>query len=306
MASSEMVEETYEHERNYASSLNELEKFERKRELGEKVIESSEILEETENALPRHRRALEAIPILIIAFAELMIYEGSLDEAVMAHTLLLITLILCIALIKDREIQRTYQILMLLPILRIVNLSTPVFFEDTLYSLAFIYVPMAIPVAMVSTHQDFTLERMGLTLRKLWLFFPLAVFMGAVLGYGEYTILQVSVRDAFIPDLSLASLLSLAIVMIFFVGLIEELIFRGILQKRLQTSLGSAAGILVASLLFGLMHAGYGSLIEIFYATFVGVFIGQLYYRTGNLTLMVLIHGFMNIFVFGIFPLMGL
>ncbi len=306
MASPELVDETYEHERNSASFLNEIDEFERKREPGKKVSENSEIREEPENALPRHRRVLEAIPILIIAFAELMIYEGSLDEAIMAHTLLLITLVMCIALIKDREIQRTYQILMLLPILRLVNLATPVFFEDTLYALAFIYAPMAIPIAIIAVYQDFTLEKMGLTLRGLWFFFPLAVSMGAVLGYGEYTILQVSVRDSLIPDLSLASLLSLAVVMIFFVGLIEEIIFRGLLQTRLETFLGPAAGILAASLLFGLMHAGYGSLIEIFYATFVGVFIGQLYYRTGNLTLIVLIHGFMNIFVFGIFPLMGL
>ncbi|WP_440953897.1 lysostaphin resistance A-like protein [Methanosarcina sp. Mfa9] len=306
MASPELVDETYEHERNSASFLNEIDQFERKRELGKKVSENSEVQEEPENALPRHRGVLEAIPLLIVAFAELMIYEGSLDEAIMAHTLLLITLVVCIALIKDREIQRTYQILMLLPILRLVNLATPVFFEDTLYALAFIYAPMAIPVAIIAVYQEFTLEQMGLTLRRLWLFFPLAVSMGAVLGYGEYTILQVSVRDALIPDLSLASLLSLAIVMIFFVGLIEELIFRGLLQTRLESFLGPAAGILVASLLFGLMHAGYGSLTEILYAIFVGVFIGQLYYRTGDLTLVVLIHGFMNIFVFGIFPLMGL
>jgi membrane protease YdiL (CAAX protease family) len=306
MASPEMLDETYEHERNPASFLDEIEKFERKKESGRKLIENSEIRGETENALPRHRRFFEAIPILIIAFAELMIYEGNLHEATMAHTLLLITLVLCIALIKDREIQRTYQILMLLPVLRLVNFATPVFFEDTLYSLAFIYAPMAIPVAIIAVHQEFTLKQMGLTLRRLWLFLPLAVFMGAILGYGEYTILQVSARDALIPDLSLANLLGLAVVMIFFVGLIEEIIFRGFLQTRLETFLGPAAGILAASLLFGLMHAGYGSLIEIFYATFVGVFIGQLYYRTGNLSLAVLIHGFMNIFVFGIFPLMGL
>jgi len=306
MASPELADENYEHERNPSSFLDEIEKLERKREAGKKVIENSEILEENENALPRHRGALEAIPILIIAFAELMIYEGSLGEAVMAHTLLLITLVLCIALIKDQEIQRTYQILILLPVLRIVNLSTPVFFENTLYALAFIYAPMAIPVAIVIQHQDFTLEKMGLNLRGLWFLLPLAVFMGAVLGYGEYTILQVSARDAFIQDLSPLSLLSLATVMIFFVGLIEELIFRGLLQTRLQTFLGPAAGVLAASLLFGLMHAGYGNIIEIFYATFVGVFIGQLYYRTGNLTLAVLIHGFMNVFIFGIFPLMRL
>ena len=59
--------------------------------------------------------------MLIIVFAELMIYEGNIRGAIMAHTLLLITLLLCIALIKDPEIQRTYQLLILLPVFRIAH-----------------------------------------------------------------------------------------------------------------------------------------------------------------------------------------
>ncbi len=306
MASQEMADKPCEQERKSASFLDEIEEFERKPEPGEKVIENSGTREKNENALPRKMGVYEAVPILIIAFAELMIYEGSLDEAVMAHTLLLITLVLCIALIKDHEIQQTYQILMLLPVLRLVNLTTPVFHENALYTLAFIYIPMAVPIAIITIHQKFTFEQMGLNLRRLWLLLPIAVFTGAVLGYGEYTILRISAEDALIQDLGFGNFLSLTVVMIFFVGLIEELIFRGLLQKRFEKFMGPAMGILTASLLFGLMHAGYGSLIEIFYAAFVGVFIGLVYYRTGNLTFAVLIHGFMNIFIFGIFPLMRL
>ena len=44
--------------------------------------------------------------------------------------------------------------------------------------------------------------------------------------------------NSLIPDLSIFNLLMLSIVMIFFVGLVEEIIFRSILQNRLEMVLG--------------------------------------------------------------------
>ena len=92
--------------------------------------------------------------------------------------------------------------------------------------------------------------------------------------------------------------------MIFFVGLVEEIIFRSILQNRLEIVLGNRKGLIITSILFGLMHSGYGNINEILYATFVGIFIGYLFYRTRSLPLVTLIHGFINVFFFGIIPLL--
>ena len=47
------------------------------------------------------------------------------------------------------------------------------------------------------------------------------------------------------------------------------------------------------------MHSGYGNIYEIVYASFVGLVIGYLFYRTRSLPLAVMIHGSINIFLFG-------
>jgi membrane protease YdiL (CAAX protease family) len=93
--------------------------------------------------------------------------------------------------------------------------------------------------------------------------------------------------------------------MIFIVGLIEELIFRGIIQTRLEEFLGPAGGVLLASLLFGVMHSSYGTFYEIVYTFLAGGILGYFFYRTKSLPLVVMIHGFINIFLFGIIPHLG-
>jgi uncharacterized protein len=67
---------------------------------------------------------------------------------------------------------------------------------------------------------------------------------------------------------------------------------------------GNWKGLIITSVLFGLMHSGYGNINEVLYTSFVGIVIGYLFYRTRSLPLVTLIHGFINFFVFGIFPLL--
>ncbi|WP_394326042.1 CPBP family intramembrane glutamic endopeptidase [Methanosarcina horonobensis] len=90
--------------------------------------------------------------------------------------------------------------------------------------------------------------------------------------------------------------------MVFLVGLIEEIIFRSILQNRLEVFLGSREGLIITSVLFGLMHSVYGNVIEVFYALLVGFIIGYIFYKTRSLPLVAMIHGFINVFLFGVIP----
>ncbi|MCO5383143.1 MAG: CPBP family intramembrane metalloprotease [Methanosarcina barkeri] len=75
-----------------------------------------------------------------------------------------------------------------------------------------------------------------------------------------------------IPDLSLENLLILIVIMVFIVGLVEELVFRSILQTRMEEFLGPAGGIFISSLLFGVMHSSYGTPYEMAYTFLVGAF----------------------------------
>ena len=130
---------------------------------------------------------------------------------------------------------------------------------------------------------------------------PFSILLGLLLGGGEYLIIK---TNYLISNLSTFNLLMLSIVMIFFVGLVEEIIYRSIIQNRLQITLGNRPGLIITSILFGLMHTGYGSIGEVLYASFVGIFLGYLFYKTRSLPLVAMIHGFINVFVFGIIPLL--
>jgi membrane protease YdiL (CAAX protease family) len=216
--------------------------------------------------------------------------------------ILLMGLSLYVTLIRDKEIHKTYQALMLPPLLRLVSLSMPIFFDITLYSFIYIYATLAAPVVIVAFYQQLTREELGITLRRIWLYFPLSVLIGAGLGVGEYMVIQ---PDHLIPDLSPLGLLKLTVVMVFFVGLVEEVIFRSVLQTRLNKIFGAGGGILLSSMLFGVMHSGYGTFYELLYMSFVGVVIGYIFYKTRSLPLIVMIQGFVNVFLYGVIPFLG-
>ncbi|AKB76292.1 CAAX amino terminal protease family protein [Methanosarcina lacustris Z-7289] len=241
-------------------------------------------------------------PVIAIAFAELLIFSGRIKEAAVTYTLLLVILSLSITVSKKLEIRKIHQALILLPILRLVNLSMPTFFESNLYSFVFIYAPMTIPATIISIHQKIPGEWTVDLLQKMWIYLPFSILAGLIFAEAEYSIIR---TNPLIPDLSPVNLLLLTIIMIFVVGLIEEFIFRGIIQTRLEEFLGPAGGILLASLLFGLMHSSYGTPYEMAYTFLAGGTLGYLFYRTKSLSLVVMIHGFINIFLFGLIPHLG-
>jgi membrane protease YdiL (CAAX protease family) len=201
--------------------------------------------------------------------------------------------------IKDLRIHNVYMALMLLPVLRLINLSMPVFFSTTLYTFIFVYGPLAIPVAVIVVHQRTSFKEIGITTKNFPLYMLLALPLSFLLGLGEYLTIK---PGYLIPDLTFQNLLMLTIVMVFFVGLIEELIFRTILQTRLESALTSQEAIVITSILFGLMHSGYGTYHEILYTGFVGFVMGLAFYKTRSLPFIAVLHGFVNVFLFGILP----
>jgi uncharacterized protein len=88
--------------------------------------------------------------------------------------------------------------------------------------------------------------------------------------------------------LQLVALISISLAL---VGPIEELAFRGFIQKGFENSFGRTAGLLVASLLFGLLH-GLNSLRSIIPVTAVSLFLGYVWQKTdGNTYASAWMHG---------------
>jgi len=247
----------------------------------------------------KKRRLLTAIPVICIAFAEILIFLGNVGIAVWVHIGGLLALSLSNVLLKDTEVQKVYQALMLLPVLRLINLSMPIFFETTLYAFIFVYGPLAIPVAVIIIHQRYSLHQLGISMKNIKTYMVLSVPLGLVLGLGEYLTIR---TEYLISDLTFESLLKLTFIMVFFVGLVEELIFRSIVQTRLEQALGINESLLITSFLFGFMHSGYGTLYEIVYTSFIGFLMGFTFYKTKSLPFVTVLHGFINVFLFGILP----
>ncbi|AKB50193.1 CAAX amino terminal protease family protein [Methanosarcina barkeri str. Wiesmoor] len=244
-------------------------------------------------------RLFTAIPVVCIGIAELLIFAGKMKLAIWIHIGVLIALSLSDIVIKDLKVYRIYQALMLLPILRLVNLSMPVFFNTTLYTFVFVYAPLLVPLAIIVINQRSSFEHIGITAKNLPAYIILSIPLGFLLGLGEYLTIH---PGYLIKELSIVNLLILTFIMVFLVGLVEEIIFRSLLQTRLEDALGVKEAVLIAGLLFGLMHSGYGTFHEVLYTGFVGLFMGFAFYKTRSLPFVVVLHGLVNVFLFGIFP----
>ena len=252
--------------------------------------------------LVKYQNILLMLPVLLIILAELLLFSGEMQYSIWVHVFVLIGLAMATVYTGDTYLFKPYQALMLLPLLRLVNISMPIFFDMTLYLYIFIYTPLIIPVYIIAVHQGFTFEQLGFTFKYWKLIIPVSVIIGFTIAQGEYYLIH---AGTLIPDLSFWNILKLSVVMIMFIGLIEELIFRSILQTRLEESMGMFSGLIVASILFGVLHSGYGTFYEMLFVSLAGLIMGYIFQKTRSLPLIALTHGMVNIFLFGLIPLLG-
>lgn len=242
------------------------------------------------------------VTVLLIAIAEVLMLLGIRGAAVLLHMFVLIVVSISTVRIKDKYIIWALQALMLLPLLRLINFSMPVFSEMVLYRYFYIYIPLFIPIFLIIRHQSFSPVQLGLSFKRIILYLPLSLVVGLLIAEAEYFIMS---NGPVVPNLSFYNIVDVALIMIFCVGLVEELVFRSILQTRLEGVFGSSVGLIVTSLLFGIMSSGYGTVSEILFASVVGLMLGYMFSKTRSLPLVALTHGLVNIFLFALIPLLG-
>jgi len=142
------------------------------------------------------------------------------------------------------------------------------------------------------------LRRIGLTVGSYPMLKQVSagVSIGLVSGLLEYFILR---PDPILPaGDSLQSIVYVIIVMTLFVGLTEEVLFRGLLQESYQKVLPASSAILMASLQFGIMHYGWLNPLEILCAYSLGIVFGYLFWKTKSLLAPVIAHSLGNITLF--------
>ncbi len=236
------------------------------------------------------------MPIILILIGEGLIFAGHLVLGVGVQALNIIAVAVIVVGLHGKRVQLV-QALALLSVFRVVNLSFALVPTVTIYWIAVVYGVMYVPLIVVIVHEKMGRYDMGIAdVRRSVLLLPLGALVGTGFALEEYALVA---NQALIPNASVSELIQLSIVMIFFVAVVEGLLFFVLLQPQLIERSGVVAGILITSVIFGAMHAGYANVYELLFATETGVILGAAFYKTRNLALVVTILAVNNIVLFG-------
>lgn len=233
------------------------------------------------------------VALLGIAGSEAAIFYGRIEYALWGH---LLTLLVCVLVpLRFEEGRSVLQVLTLVPAFRLVNLGMPVFTGFTLYWLPLVYGPFIPAAYLVARSRSVAVPLLGR--KRTLLLIPLALPVSAALGIVEYAIVR---PEPLIPVWNGPMLVWICVVMFAFVAVVEELLYRGIIQRVFEDRMGRWTGLLLASLLFGLMHSGYGLPRELLFATAIGLLFGVVYDYTRSLLLVIVMHGTLDLFLFAV------
>ena len=189
--------------------------------------------------------------------------------------------------------------LALIPLYILFTSSLPWFFINQQYLLPAVYSTILALCLWHIYQKKLSFSELGFKKDKWLKYVLVGIAMGIPLGMLEYYILQPA--PAF-PAFEVKYLLRDIVYMTCFVGLGEELLFRGLVQRDLMKALGWKWGIVLASLMFAVMHLTWRSIPELGFVFFAGLLLGCLYYKTRSLVAPIVMHGTNNVILVAVMP----
>jgi len=190
--------------------------------------------------------------------------------------------------------------LTLIPLYILFTSSLPWFFINQQYLMPAVY---SCVIGLCLWHiyrKDLSLsELFGFNKKKLLKHSLIGLAIGIPLGTVEYLVLRVA--PAY-PTFEVKYLLRDMVYMILFVGIAEEVLFRGLIQRDMTKAFGWKWGLFGAAALFAVMHLTWRSIPELGFVFLAGLILGGLYLRTKSLTAPIVAHGINNVMLVAIMP----
>ncbi|NJO07792.1 MAG: CPBP family intramembrane metalloprotease [Chloroflexaceae bacterium] len=249
------------------------------------------------------------IPLLLatgylaaLTTAELLTTFVDAQLGLLSHAILLTLLILLAARWWHHPMHRMLLCMIFGPLIRIISLSLPLAPFDFIYWLLITSIPLFATAVMGIRLLELTADNVGWNLgrgRHGLLREGAIALTGVPLGYLEYSILQ---PEPIIPQVSLVYIVVPFLIILISTGLMEELVFRGIMQHTVNEVLGKTASIVLVALIFAVLHIGYKSLIDFAFVLTVGLLYGWFVSRTGSILGVTISHGLINTMLFVILP----
>ncbi len=189
--------------------------------------------------------------------------------------------------------------LVLIPLYILFTSSLPWFFLSQEWLLPVVYSAVLALCAWHIYRKNLSLKDIGFNRVRLPKYILIGFLVGIPLGVGEYFIITPA---AAFPTFEIKYLVRDLVYMVVFVGLGEELLFRGLVQRDMMNLLGWKWGLLGASLMFMVMHLTWRSIPELGFTFGAGLIFGYLYYKTRSLTAPIIAHGIGNTVLVAVMP----
>jgi membrane protease YdiL (CAAX protease family) len=192
--------------------------------------------------------------------------------------------------------------LTLVPLIRIVSLVMPLSHFSHIQWFIIIGVAVYLAFLVLVIQQKINIKECGLQLpAKKHIPIEIGIILlGMPLGSAEYYILRPA---PLIDSFSLGNLVVAVLILFIATGLMEEVIFRGLLQKKSTDILGVWPGILYVTLIFAVLHIGNLSLLEVLFVFCIGGLYAVVVKTTKTIIGVSISHTVVNIFFFIICPL---
>ena len=214
----------------------------------------------------------------------LMLFLISLHTAVRWHT-------------NERNVLLS---LAIVPIIRLISLSLPLANIPLIYWYFIISIPIFIAAFMMVRQLGYSWDDIGINGRYLLWQIPIAL-SGFVIGYLEFLILE---PRSLIQTFSWVQFVLAGLILLISTGFLEELIFRRIMQINAVERFGRGFGIIYVAAIFGVMHIGYNSFIDVLFVFIAGLYLGWVVDITNSIVGATIAHGIANITLFLIMPVL--
>jgi membrane protease YdiL (CAAX protease family) len=230
---------------------------------------------------------------LAITSAELLTVFLDPLVGVVCHGMILVALLIQSAFAADSGRRNLILGLSLVPLIRILSLAMPLVQLPQVYWYPIIYAPLLVATVVVMRIVKLKPSDVGLVRHDLPIQILIGVASGFAYGILEYMILRPKPMVWF-P----------AVVLLVTTGFVEELMFRGVLQRLAEPAMGFWQGIIYISLIFAILHIGFFSAVDIIFVLIVALFFAYAVKTTGSLIGVTLSHGIANIFLYLVMPFM--
>jgi len=222
-----------------------------------------------------------AIPLLVAAIGagELVLVFVNLAIGVLLEAVTLGVILALQAALSRRIDGRAIVPLALVPLLRLLSLTTPLPGIPIVYWLALVGAPLAVGGVFAARGAGLGLGALGLR-RTRWLPQAAIAGLGVPAGLGAwFTAGPTTLID---DHAAPAELLVIGLLLAVFVGITEEFIFRGVIQAGLSLVYPRGA-IAFTAILYGSSYLGSLSFGYAAYMTLVGLVYGILVRQTGSI-----------------------